>query len=334
MRTATALCLLLAACGPVLLFGDEVTAGQPALPMQHADAAVVDSGSALAAALAGSGARDAGAAPRALVTVKPTDCSRCFALVASGTGGIAPYQFEWEDGSRSAQRRVCPGQTTVDVVVVAVDANGARSAPDVTRLDVDADASCPQPPEPPATLCIANPSFEGAPAANLGIPQTFDAAPWSTCVNPAVPSSGVANNPDIGTDAAATGTAVPKATDGMTFVSLAVGEQVSQKLCQAVRAGSTRSLRLDVTRVDFGGPAPSGGDAVKLEIWVGFASDCSQHEQLWVSPPLDTAWKTYCVKLKPGELIDQITLRATSKTTALASSFALVDNLVPVDDCP
>jgi hypothetical protein len=333
MRTATALCLLLAACGPVLLYGDEVTAGQPALPMQHADAAVVDSGSGVGmSALAGSGAHDAGAPPRALITVKPTDCSRCFALVASGAGGAAPYQFEWEDGSRSAQRRVCPGQTTVDVSVVVQDANGARSAPSVARLDVDADASCPPPPEPPAQLCIANPSFEGAPAANLGIPQTFDAAPWSACVNPAM-SSAVANNPDIGTDTGATGTTVPKATEGMTFVSLAVGEQVSQKLCQAVRAGSTRSLRLDVARADFGA-APTGTDAVVLEIWVGFASDCSQHEQLWVSPPLETGWKTYCAKLKPGELIDQITLRATANSTALASSFALVDNLVPVDDCP
>jgi hypothetical protein len=327
-------CLLLAACGPVLLSGDEAADSQPMTPAQRFDVGAAGSGGGGVPALATPPGRVDAAPPRVLIAVQPIDCGRCFQLVATGMGGVAPYHFEWDDGSSNAQRRVCAVQNAVDVSVIVQDATSARSTAYVTRLETEPDASCPPPPEPPATLCIANPSFEGTPAANLGLPQTFDAAPWSTCTNPATTNTSVANNPDIGSDTGATGTTVPKATDGMTFVSLADGEQVSQKLCQAVRGGSERSLQLDIARVDLGAAPAPASDGVFLEIWGGLAADCSQHQQLWASPLLELGWKHYCVKLKPSALMDQITLRANSNATAMASSFVLVDNLVPVDVCP
>jgi hypothetical protein len=332
MRSVVAVCLLLAACGPVLLSGDELTGSQPTAPVQRLDAGIADSGSTGTSGLATPPVHADAVIPRALIAVQPIDCGRCFQLTATGMGGVAPYQFEWDDGSRGPTRRVCAAQGTVDVSVIVRDATSASSTAYVTRLASEPDASCPPAPEPPATLCIANPSFEGSPAANLGVPQTFDAAPWTTCTNPATTPSTAVNAPDIGI--ASAGTAVPNPTDGMTFVSIADGEQVSQKLCQAVRAGSARSLQLDLARADLGAAPASSADGVFLEIWGGTAADCSQHQRLWASPTLELGWKHFCIKLQPTELMDQITLRANSNATAMATSYVLVDNLVPVDVCP
>jgi len=60
-------------------------------------------------------------------------------------------------------------------------------------------------------ICLQNESFEGMPAFNSGVPDMFDALPWTSCVDP---SMSMANTPDIGNDTIQQIFAtVPKATD-------------------------------------------------------------------------------------------------------------------------
>jgi hypothetical protein len=267
------------------------------------------------------------------VAVKPADCGKCFELVASGAGGVPPYAFEWDDGSQGAGRRVCSDQRQISVSVIARDANAARSTPNVTLLENDADAGCSAPPEPPAKLCVMNASFEGTPSINVGVPETFDGAPWKVCTDPAATASGAPNTPDIGNDSLALGIGnPPKAVDGTTYLALNQGEQVSQALCGPVPVGEVSKFQIDLSRIEL-----TQGDtsSVFLEVWGGIAADCSQRQLLWASPALTLGWKTYCVSLKPLEFMDQITLRGKSDqpmTTAL--EYLVADNLVPVDDCP
>ena len=186
-------------------------------------------------------------------------------LVASGSGGLAPYVFEWEDGSANAQRRVCP-QGRVEVSVIVQGTNAVRSAPYVTRLESDASAMCAPPPRAAPQICVTNPSFEGVAAFNMG--DSFDAPPWNACSNnPAVP-----NTPDIGSVEVAQ-TDVPAPTEGKTFLGLAVGEQASQQLCETMQAGTDLSFEIDLARVNVTtGVVPPTGN-VFLEIHGGLAAD-------------------------------------------------------------
>jgi hypothetical protein len=335
MRSVTALCVLLVGCGPVLLFGDQ-TPGQGALPPPASPDSGIAHGSAGATASAGAPASTSDAAgPRALIAVTSFDCGRCFDVVASGTGGLPPYRFEWDDGSQNPQRRVCADAIAVPVTVIVEDATSARSAPDVTLLESEADAGCAPPQEPVEKLCVMNPSFEGTPSVNVGVPQTFDAPPWSACVDAAAMAAGASNTPDIANDTfLQTPISAPKPIDGNTYLALGPGEQASQALCSILPAGTASSFQLDLTRVNLNpGGVPDVGTTF-LEIWGGLVTDCSQRQLLWASPALDVGWKRYCVKLKPLELLDQITLRASSDMLASATAYLLVDNLVTVDDCP
>jgi hypothetical protein len=297
MRFAS-LILALAGCGPVLL-GEEhghEDAGSPARPP---DIEVV-----VAVALSG--------------------CEGCFELRASGKGGKAPYTFEWDDGSRSAKRRVCPADGIDSVSVAAVDADGQRSVTRVTRLAFP-DASCLP---PPPLLCIKNPSFEGQPAFNDGDSSNFDAAPWKECTNPTM-----LNSPDIANDSIKQPIAsLPSPTDGQTFLGLQDGEQVSQKLCAAIDVGSVTYLQLDARRLYIGAGVTPDTAFPHLEIWGGLAADCTQKQLLWASEPLPSSWKTYCVALHPLQYMDQITLRAGASDSL--PTYLLVDNLVPVESCP
>jgi hypothetical protein len=339
MRSVALACLLLLpACSPVLLFGDEAPVHDAAPPAGRLDAGAADAAAASSGAsgethsAAPSTVGDAG--PRGLITVRGSDCNGCFELVASGTGGTPPYQYEWNDGMQGAQHRTCVGSAAVDVSVIVQDANLARSSASGVRLDGNQDAGCPAPPQTPSKLCVTNPSFEGTAAVNIGVPATFDAAPWNACISAAAAASGTMNTPDIGDQAAGqTLTQAPTPTDGNTYLALAQGEQVSQQLCEAVSGGTAVSMRIDLSRVDLGPAIVPATQAVFIEIWGGIAAECSQRALLWASPGLDPAWKTYCAKLKPPDFMDQITLRATSNDVT-TSSYLLVDNLVPVDDCP
>jgi hypothetical protein len=120
----------------------------------------------------------------------------------------------------------------------------------------------------------------------------------------------------------------PAPTDGMTYVAMSTGEQVSQKLCQSLTAANKASVKLDVVRMDI------GNADMFLQIWGGSAADCSSRQLLWVSPALNTMWTTYCVTLAPGEFMDMLTLRADTPVPGLVVSYLAVDNLQPVDACP
>jgi len=326
------LCLLLAGCGPVLL-GEEQRA---------ADAgARDDAGSEPGTSTAGDGASppsgvgtpDAGPPPVALVRIQSLDCGKCFELQAEGSGGLPPYGFEWEDGSRLAQRRVCVDGADVALAVVAVDAQDVRSAPQTIRLAVSVDAECPPPvvptdAGPPPQLCLQNLSFEGTPVFNMGQAQGFDADPWNDCTNPMRD-----NTPDIGNDTVAVTPDVPAPADGLTFLGLAEGEQVSQALCSEAPAVPV-SFELHLARIDISGGLATESERVFLEIWGGLSADCSQGERLWTSPDLQAGWERFCVTLRPRLLMTQLTLRANTDMASLNPGFLLVDNMRPVDRCP
>jgi hypothetical protein len=255
-------CLLLAACEPVLLVADEGNAGVGARQSQatkardastsaDADDAEMTAQSVAAgtAAPPPSSSPDP-ATPEVMLSVKAIDCGSCFDLVASGKGGVPPYQYEWEDGTHNERRRVCVGSSELEVWVVAQDIAGARSNAYVTQLQTEfPDSTCPAR-RPASRMCLENPSFEGTAAINTG--QMFAAMPWSDCTDP---SNSTANTPDIANNNLDQVTMLaPVPTNGDTYLALSTGEQASQKLCEALNAGSKTSLVLDASRIELGGP--------------------------------------------------------------------------------
>lgn len=333
-------CLLLAACDPVLLVADsdkprgagaqqapglrsEDSAAAGALEPDAGPASPTDSGTAEAAPSASDASDES---LEVQLTVKAVDCGSCFDLAASPKGGVPPFRYEWDDGSNSPNRRVCVGSIDLSVWVVVQDATGARSNAHSALLQTDnGDVSPCGPSTRPSQMCLTNPSFEGTPAINTG--GNFDASPWSTCIDAA--ADPVPNTPDIASNGLDwTAVVAPLPRDGETYLALNTSEQASQELCEPLTARSTTKLRLDAMRLDL------GGAAMFLQIWGGLASSCSQRQLLWVSPALNTSWETYCVTLEPREYMDLLTLRAQTPMPTLAASFMLVDNLLPVDECP
>jgi len=280
------------------------------------------------------GSIDAGTEmPLALVSVSwPAGCVACADLLVQGIGGEPPYSVEWGDGARMAERRICGDDLARPLAVVIEDALGTRSAPHVTRLTIG-DASCPVDAALPAAplLCLGNPSFEGTPGFNSGVPTMFDGAPWSVCTNPSV-----SNTPEIASDAIgqAIVTPVPKATDGLTWLGLAEGEQVSQALCRGVPSGTTLSFRIDLSRIYVGANVVPDTEATFLEIWGGIAADCSARQLLWASPKLDTVWNTYCATVRAQQYFDNLVLVSRTDKSQAASTYLIADNIVPVESCP
>jgi len=332
MRLAM-LCWLLSSCGPVLLGEEERQ--QDAGRRTEDGALGGPAGSAGTRAPDGLGSATAapGAVPTVVVRIQPVDCGSCFELQAEGAGGLPPYDYVWEDGSTGAQRRVCAQGAAAAASVVARDSVGARSAPQSVRLETATDGSCQ-----PATgtdagaapeLCLQTPSFEGTPTPNFGLQLPFEAPPWTACTNPAA-----TNAPQIGNDTISVTGAAPPPTDGVTYVSLGEGQQVSQELCSELDGGAVVHLQLDLSRIDISGGTVPPTERVFLEIWGGLAVDCTQRELLWASEALEIGWKTFCVTLRPSGFTTQLTLRGNSDMSDLALSYLLVDNLRPVDACP
>jgi hypothetical protein len=167
-------------------------------------------------------------------------------------------------------------------------------------------------------------------AANFGQDQAFDAAPWSACTNPVV-----TNTPDIGNETVAqTLGTIPAPTDGVTFLALGEGEQVSQAFCSPLPEDAPVSLELDLARINIGAGLVPETEQVFLEVWGGLSVDCSRRELLWASPALDVGWTRYCITLRPRAFLTQLTLRANSDLTQPTPGYLLVDNLKPVDRCP
>jgi hypothetical protein len=322
------LCLLLSSCGPVLL-------GEEELANVGDGASSISPKSDAATPMDAAAPHDAAPLPSVAVHIKPLDCGKCFELQAEGAGGHPPYEFEWEDGSVRPLRRVCVEDVDLTLSVVARDAASSRSAPQGIELQRPSDADCPRPmtppePQPHARLCLQNPSLEGTPAANFGQDQAFDAAPWTACTNPSA-----TNTPDIGNDTVAqTLGPIPKPTDGVTFLALGEGEQVSQAFCSPLADDSPVSLEIDLARLNIGAGIVPETEQVFLEVWGGLSVDCSTHELLWASPALQAGWKTYCITLRPRSFMTQLTLRANADMTLPTPAYLLVDNLKPVDSCP
>jgi hypothetical protein len=293
---APLLALALSACGPVLL-------GQ-----EPAEDAGIPSPGSLQVSL----------------TVA-NQCNGCFELHAVGLGGDAPYTFEWEDGSTSDVRQVCPGDGGDAVSVVATDARARHSSAALAQLEFS-DASCP----PPAQLlCIQNPSFEGKPAFNDTNAENFDGAPWNNCPQPSL------NTPDIVNETIEQPIAVlPPAVEGNTYIGLQEGEQVSQVLCEPLSGGEELYLKLDARRLYIGNGVAPDTELPLLEIWGGLSATCSREQRLWASEPLPLTWQTYCAKLRPQQFMDQITLRIETVAPLPSVTYLLVDNLVPVASCP
>ncbi len=290
------LSLALAACGPVLL-GEELAQ---------------DAG-------------DSSPIPQVSLTVANVGCNGCFELHALGLGGDAPYTFEWDDGSDSELRRVCPGDGLDAVSVTAMDARAQRSSSALVQLEFP-DANCP-PPVP--LLCIQNPSFEGRPAFNDTNARNFDGAPWNICPTPSL------NTPDIVNETIQQPIAtLPPATDGNTYIGIQEGEQVSQTLCEPLAGGETLYLKLDARRLYVGSGVAPDTELPFVEIWGGLSATCSQQQLLWASEPLPLTWQTYCAKLHPLQYMDHITLRTNTDGSLPTVTYLLVDNLVPVERCP
>ncbi len=333
MRCVAALGLVLASCGPVVIGDEPNTAGSGASAGTGADAQEADA------------AIDAGERPlpRAEVAVRAIGCSSCFELNAEGSGGAPPYDFRWDDGSLGARRVVCVEGDALSVSVVARDATSAESAPHGLRLERSSASTCSDAmpptaagdggigmsPEPAPLLCLQNSGFEGTPTTNFGVPELFDAVPWTTCTNPAATNTPAIVNATVGEMFAE----LPAATEGTTYLALAEKEQASQALCSAVPDDAALSVELDLSRVDAAG-LTDPAEPVFLEMWGGLAVDCSQRELLWASGALEVGWKHFCITLRPRSFVTQLTLRANSDNRAPSPVYLLVDNLRPVDRCP
>ena len=327
-------CLLLAGCGSVLLGEEQQSPSGDGDGDGQSDAGDMNDDSSVQGGSSGMPA-DA-TRPGVLVHIQPVDCGACFDLRAEGSGGQPPYAFEWQDGSLGAQRRVCVDAIAAQLSVTALDAVAARSVPHVVRLERAVDAGCavPDAPDAPdaavvAPLCLVNASLEGTPAINFG-QGAFDAVPWSTCTNPAVTT----NMPTVGNETLAVTANVPLPTDGLTYIALGEGQQISQPLCSELTGLAPRYLKIDLAGVDLSDGTTPQTEKPFLEIWGGLAVDCTLRELLWASDGLEIGWQSFCVTLQPHSFITQLTLLANADMTSLSPAYLLVDNLQPVDSCP
>jgi hypothetical protein len=335
MWVAAGCLLLLLGCGPVLL-GEELPGGQAGASGDASGLAGATPSQDASTTSGSSGGQVAGQ-PVVSVRINAVDCGRCFELHAQATQGQLPYTFEWEDGSRSAERRVCIDGGDATLWVLAQDASGTPSSRHIIALGSAADAGCAPAGEPDAgtdagtapMLCLDNPSFEGMPTDFFAGGVAFEAPPWTACTNP------VSNNmPAIGNDVTSQTGTVPPPTDGATYLGLGEGQQVSQALCREVTGGETLHLAIDLARVELGGDLVPQTEKVFLEIHGGLSVDCSQNELMWASPELQPGWQHFCVTLRPQSFTTQVTLRANSDMSLPSPAYLLVDNLQPVASCP
>jgi hypothetical protein len=331
------LALLLVGCGSVRLGEEPQGYVEPDVEVDVGGASVLDAGRAVSEL-------------RVVVTVSAPDagCSSCVELTAAPAMGTPPYTFEWEDGSKLARRDVCAPLSQDAFAVTVRDAVGRTSVPHAVRVDLptlgcaDAsavaarDASAPSVPDasaPPVSaplLCLANPSFEGKPAYNPGVPVQFDAPPWSDCTRPSR-----FNTPDILDESVRQFLVpLPAPTDGKTYLGLREGNQASQALCAPIRGGEQRSFRIDARKLDLSSVPFANSEGVFLSIFGGISATCELTERVWISPKLNPMWQTFCVTIAPQQLMDQLTLQAVSDGTLLTLVSLNADHIVPVSSCP
>jgi hypothetical protein len=138
-----------------------------------------DAGSFSSAADAGGG--NGGGALRVSITpAAPTVCAgQCVDLSASATGGVAPYSYQWGDGSTVVGLlHVCPTSST-RYSVTATDQSGhggefaASNGQASASAIVTVSAACSGDADAISDAAASAPPDEGADAA--------DAAPWTGC---------------------------------------------------------------------------------------------------------------------------------------------------------
>jgi hypothetical protein len=263
------------------------------------------------------------------VQVLTLDCTGpCADVEAVATGGNPPYSFAWDDGFTSPKRHLCPSSSTSYAVSVSdTGTTGELAQPaETARATLAASViACPDGGSVDGAsgeICLSNPSFEGTLA-----PTTVDAPPWVSCV---AGGAGISNDTQPSTAGA-----LPRPTDGSTYLGIGSGGSVSEPLCAPMHAGTTYALSLDLAALveTFGiGYGSAGG----LQIWGG-ASSCSQAQLLWSSPPASSpAWTTFCATLAPAQDTTYLTLAAYAPPGEAGVPLyvnVLVDHLVPATVC-
>lgn len=259
------------------------------------------------------------------VTSFPLPCGGgCADVTAVASGGKEPYSFVWEDGSTSAERRLCPGaSTTYEVIATDAGVTGGefRRDPLQARATVRAELQRCIPdggPPPAQKLCLSNPSFEGtAVITEFG---GFTAPPWSICDPP--------GSPDIRSATQGWSVPGPEPAEGASYLNLLWWrelwiETVAEPLCEPMMAGKTYSFEVDVAWQGWIEGVTNG----QVEFWASHAL-CGEDQLLWKSPVADSAWKRHCVTFTAEEAYGFIQLRPATLRTGV-----IVDNIVPVEKC-
>jgi hypothetical protein len=265
------------------------------------------------------------------VELIPLRCDgECADVEVVATGGNPPYTFRWQDGSTAAQRHVCPSASRT-LLVSATDSaldtpEFHRAAQTVSANVTFAVLACPDA-GPAQTLCIGNPSFEGVVTPDQF--SAFDAPPWNSCYTGGFITYAAIADPTLWPFQNWT---FPKAADGATY--LALGQQgpafgrASQVLCEPIRAGASRSFRVDLARAISSQSALEAQDQV-MQVLGG--SECGEGELLWTSPQLSVDWTNYCVTVTPQHDVASLGFRPLG--SAGGSMEGLVDHIVPVASC-
>lgn len=296
----------------------------PAETLENADAAATTASASAPDAMVGIPtlavqAHEDGTAIAELRIVCP---NRCAMIELAAEGGTPPYAYTWEDGASTVTRTLCP-TSEAPILASVRDALGETT---MIQLAVHLDACKVE------ALCVANPSFEGSPTlgAEWLSSESLSANAWSDCRS----TSGARVRSLPRAVNAASGDEFPTPTDGSTCLYLPTHENthgyVGQELCAPLERGSVYYLKLDAAYAaedSAGAPLDPG----QLEIYS--ADDaCSRSELLWASPPLHTAFRTYCVALQPSTSRGGLVFSPTG--VPAKDSAVFIDHLESVTSCP
>jgi hypothetical protein len=259
----------------------------------------------------------------------------CADIEAVAHGGNPPYAFAWEDGSKSAKRRVCLDESaTLEVAATdtAITTEEFEYAAQTARSTISAVVlECTHVGDGGTSQgCLDNPSFEG-----LVTPDqftAFDAKPWNACY-----AGGFITYAAIA-DAALWPTQAwnfPDPSDGNTYLALGqqgtLGGRAAQNLCTPLEAGRSLSFFVDLARATSDNASV---EAVSQSMQIlGGTEECAEALELWRSPELTTTWTTYCVTLTPTETVASLAFRPLAAGGG-GEMEGLVDNIVVVDACP
>jgi hypothetical protein len=276
----------------------------------------------------------------AITATKGTVCAgECTELVATASGGTAPYSYAWAQdlGVGAGPKVVCPAATEMYSVIVGSVNSEEQSTASATVAVVACDAGAVAPPsrdagqgvtDAGAAFCVPNPSFEGPTMVGTsgppGVAPTAAPPQWQVCMG----------TPDVDPSVS-----LLPASDGKSYVGLAVGsmgpastEAIGTTLCEPLRAGAQYSFCLDLGLGVLGlMNAPSVLSPV-LQIWAGGAP-CGEDELLWTSLPITNSdsWKKVCGSFVPSQSLANLVLVPAEGGTpvgAAALSYVIVDDIV------